>query len=151
KVEAGEPVHSVNTQSSGAATDNYYVLAAADTPVHATHRFGGVSIEISEIVAAGTTTAQYLNCACPAPDMGLIRGMAKDTSAIDTQAALNLIIQDYTLIDYNSTGGADGGELYTIIETATSDTSCLEILRGNPALGTLDVVVHARGYRHDVT
>ena len=150
-IKAGEPVHSVATSSSGVASANTYVLAAADTPVIGTHKFGGVANENSTNVAAGTVAEQFLNTANPVPGVGRIRGKAETVASIDTLAELALLIQDLVLIDYNSTGGTDGGELYTIKVAASADTSGCEIVGGNPALGTLDVTLAATAYRHDVS
>lgn len=150
-IEAGEPVHSVATLTSGASSVNTYVLAAADTPVIGTHRFGGVAIEKSELAAAGTTIEQFLTCACPVPYVGTIEGKAETQASVDTLTELGLIIQDVTLIDYSATGASDGGQLYTIKEVASADTSGLEIVGGNTALSTLKVTIDARAYRHDVS
>lgn len=150
-VVAGEPMHSVATLSSGASTANTYVLAAADTPVIGTHRFGGVALENSENAAAGTTLEQFLTCACPVPYVGMIEGRAETVASVDTLTELALLIQDVVLIDYAATGASDGGQLYTIKESASADTSGLEIVGGNTALSTLKVVVDARAYRHDVS
>ena len=154
-IEAGEPVHSTSTaDNSGGATGgstNSYLLVANDTPIIGTYKFGGVAIENSLNVAAGTTEAQNLSCACPMPNVGILRGDAETKGNISTQAELNAIIQDYVLISYSATGATDGGELYTIHDDASADTSGLEIVRGNIALGTLDVLVDFRAYRHDVT
>lgn len=149
-IEAGEPVHNLGTMSSGASSVNTYVLAAADTPVIGTHRFGGVSIEKAELATAGTTIEQFLTCACPVPYLGKIRGKGETEASIDTLTELALLCGDTVLIDYNATGASDGGQLYTIKVAGSADTSGLEIVGGNPALATLDVVVDARAYRHDV-
>lgn len=149
QIKAGEPLHSLATLSSGAANVNQYVLAAADTPVVGTHKFGGVAIVNSLNVAAGTTKAQFLNTANPVPSVGRIRGKAETSTNVDTMAELVLILQDATLIDYAATGAVDGGELYTIKDTASADTSGLEIADGNIALQTLDVTLVAVAYRHD--
>lgn len=151
QIQAGEPIHSVATLSSGVASANTYVLAAADTPVIGTHKFGGVAIENSENVAAGTVKEQLLNTANPVPNIGRIRGACETSGAVDTLTELALLIQDVVLIDYNSTGASDGGELYTIKNAASADTSGLEIVGGNTATNELDVVVDARAYRHDVS
>lgn len=151
QIQVGEPIHSVATSSSGAASANTYVLAAADTPVIGTHRFGGIANENSENVAAGTVKEQFLNTSLPVPYIGRIRGRAETAANIDTLTELALVIQDYVLIDYAATGAADGGELYTIKDTASADTSGLEIVGGNIALQTLDVTLDARAYRHDVS
>lgn len=150
-IQAGEPLHSVAALTNGAVDVNYYVLAAADTPVIGTHKFGGVALNNSQNVAAGTTKAQDMICACPVPYLGRIRGKAETAASVDTQTELNGLYQDVVLIDYSATGASDGGQLYTIKEVASADTSGLEILAGNVALQTLDVVVAAQAYRHDVS
>lgn len=116
-----------------------------------THKFGGIANENSENVAAGTVAEQFLNCATPVPGVGRIRGKAETAANVDTLTELALLIQDVVLIDYAATGGTDGGQLYTIKDAASADTSGLEIVGGNPALATLDVVVDARAYRSDVS
>lgn len=149
-IEAGEPVHSLGTATSGEVDVNTYVLAAADTPVIGTHAFGGVALKGSENAAAGTTLTQYLNCAIPVASVGRIRGKALTSTEVDTAAELAGLIGDHTLIDYASTGGADGGEGYTIISNPTANTSGLTIVGGNPALAELEVVVDDRAYRNVV-
>ena len=61
-----------------------------------------------------------------------------------------LLFGDVVLIDYSATGAVDGGELYTIKEVGSADTSAFQLVDGNPAKQTLDVVIDGRGYRHDV-
>lgn len=152
-IQAGEPIHSLGaTYSSGAVNTNTYVLAAADTPVIGTHRFGGVAIKNAVLAAAGTVVTQYLPTAVPiAGDAGRIRGKAEVAASIDTAAELAGIIGDLTLIDYAATGASDGGELYTIKETASADTSGFKIEEGNIAKGTLDVSITDEAYRNDVS
>lgn len=150
-IQAGEPVHSVATYSGGVASANTMVLAAADTPVIGTHNFGGVANENSVNVAAGTVAEQWLNVAVPAPHVGRIRGKAETVANVDTITELGLIIMDKTLIDYNATGATDGGQLYTIKDTAAADVNGLTIVYGNTATQELDVVVDARAYCLDVT
>lgn len=150
-IKAGEPLHNLASSSSGAASVNTVVLAATDSPVIGTHRFAGIANENSENAAAGTTQTQYLNAACPVPVVGRIRGKAETAASVDTASEIAGLIGDYTLIDYAATGGTDGGELYTIKEVASADTSGLEIVGGNPALGTLDVTVAEAAYRHDIS
>jgi len=151
-IEVGEPLHTVgSTSSAGEASVNTSVLAAADTPVIGTHLFRGIATGKAKLAAAGTVLAQYLNTANPVPYIGRIRALALTKTEIDTASELAGVIGDFTLIDYNSTGGTDGGELYKIISDATADTSGLEVVGGNTALGTLDVVVAAQAYRSDVS
>lgn len=149
KVRVGEPVHSVASSSSGVANANTYVLAAADTPVVGTHRFGGIANEDALLAAAGTVLEQFLNVAAPVPSVGRIRGKAETSGNVDTLTELALLLGDYVLIDYAATGASDGGPLYTIKDAASADTSGLELVGGNPAKGELDVVLVAVAYRHD--
>jgi len=149
RFEVGEPLHSLAASTSGVADVNTYVLAAADTPVIGTHRFGGVAQEGAEPKnSTDTVTAHTTHVAQPVPNIGRIRGKAETVASIDTASELLGVIGDYTLIDYNSTGGTDGGELYTI-KDAAADTSGLEIVEGNVAKGLLEVVVDNNAYRHD--
>jgi len=150
-IQAGEPLHSLGTLTNGVNGTNESVLAAADTPVIGTHRFSGVAVQDSALNAAGTTLAQFLNCAKPVPYIGWITGNAEVVASVDTLSELHGLIGDVVLIDYNATGATDGGQLYTIKVAASADTSGLEIVGGNYVLGTLDVTVDARAYRHDVS
>jgi hypothetical protein len=137
--------------SSGATTVNTYVLAAADTPVIGTHRFGGIAIKNAVPFSTGTLVAHETLASCPIPQLGRIRGKGETFANVDTDAEILAIIGDVTLIDYSATGASDGGQLYTIKDTASADTSGLEIVDGNAANGTLDVVIDARAYRSDVS
>lgn len=150
-IEAGEPLHSLAALTAGAADVNAYVLAAADTPVIGTHKFGGIANENSELAGAGTNLEQFLNTSNPVPYVGRIRGKGEVAASIDTMAELAGIIQDVVLIDYSAAGGVNGAQLYTIKVAASADTSGLEIVGGNIQLGTLDVTVAAQAYRHDVS
>ncbi len=151
KIRVGEPTHNLGTFSFGVSSVNTCVLAAADTPAIGTHRFCGVADADALLAAAGTVLEQTLNMALPVPYVGRIRGKAETSANVDTLTELALIWGDVTLIDYNATGASDGGPLYTIKDVASADTSGLEIVGGNIALQTLDVVVAAQAYRHDVS
>ena len=151
RYEVGEPLHSLAALTSGAADVNTFVLAAADTPVIGTHKFGGIAIRQARPVSTGTIVAHRTVAACPVPYVGFIRGKAEVAASIDTESELIGIIQDVTLIDYSATGAGDGGELYTIKVAAAADTHGLEIVDGSTAKGTLDVTVCAQAYRHDVS
>jgi len=150
RFEAGEPLYSTASLTSGAASANTFVLAAADFVQNGTNWFGGVALEGAEPKnSTGTLTAQTVTCARPAPYMGMLRGKAETVASVDTDAELLLILNDVTRVDYNSTGGTDGGELYTIKQTAAQDTDLLTIIGGNPAKSTLDVLVDPLAYRID--
>jgi len=150
-ISAGEPLHNVGATYTGGATDvNTSVLAAADTPVIGTHAFRGIANE-NAVLSGSTVAEQFLNTSNPVPNVGRIRGRAETVGSVDTLTELALLIGDFVLIDYNATGASDGGELYLIKEAASADTSGLELVGGNTAIQTLDVVVDFRAYRTDVT
>lgn len=151
RYEVGEPLHGLGALTSGVDNTNTYVLAAADTPVIGTHKFGGVAISRCLPLVTGTVVAHKAMAACPVPWLGRIRGRAETVASVDTTSELIGVTGDVVLIDYNATGGTDGGELYTIKEVASADTSGLEIIDGDILKGTLDVLVDGRAYRHDVS
>jgi hypothetical protein len=149
RYEVGEPLHCVGTYTSGAINVNTFVLAAADTPVVGTHQFGGIALSNCLPFSTGTVVSHTAWAACPIPGVGMIRGKAETAANIDTDAELLAILGDAVLIDYAATGATDGGELYTIKDTASADTSGLTIINGNISKGLLDVTVVAAAYRSD--
>jgi len=149
RFEFGEPLISTATMSSGVASANTWVLAAADFPVLGTHTFGGVAIKGALPFKTGTLVAQEAITVCPIPHAGILRGKAETAANIDTDAELILILNDTALVDYSATGAPDGGELYTIKDTTSADTSGFAIIDGNISKGTLDVEVYATVYRID--
>ncbi len=152
-IVAGEPVHSVATSSSGIASANTYVLAAVDTPIIGTHRFGGISLEnsLNNTAATPVVLEQFLNTANPSPSTGRIRGKAETAANVDTLTELALLLGDMVLIAYDATGASDGAQLYTIHDDATADTSGLELIGGNPATQELEAVLAATAYRWDIS
>lgn len=153
--QVGEPMHNLASWTSGAASVNTFVVAAADTPVIGTHTFGGVAIKAAlPYVGVGTVptiVAQTSIVARPISDLGRLRGKAETAANIDTDAELLAIILDLVLIDYNATGGVGSTPLYTIKDSASANTSGLQIIDGNIAKGTLDVIVDPRAYRSTVS
>lgn len=147
---AGEPLHGLGTLTNGVINTNTYVVAAADTPVIGTHRFGGIAIKNALPQPSGTLVAHTTMTACPIPWLGRIRGRGETAANIDTEAEALGFIGDMVLIDYNATGSPSGGPLYTIKDTASADTSGLEIAEVNVRKGLIDVYVDGRAYRHDV-
>lgn len=151
----GEPLHNLGTLTSGAVSVNTFVVAAAATPVIGTHRFGGIANKDAlppvPNGASATVVAHTTMASCPVSDLGRIRGKGKTFANVDTDAEILLIIGDAVLIDYAATGSPSSGPLYTINDTASANTSGLEIIEGNAARGTLDVVVDPRAYRNTVS
>ena len=152
---AGEPLHGLGTLSSGAINTNTFVVAAADTPVIGTHRFGGIAIKdaLPPVAngASATLVAHTTLAACPIPWLGRLRGKGETAADIDTEAEALGLIGDAVLIDYAATGSPSGGPLYTIKTAGSADTSALEIAEVNVAKGLVDAYVDGRAYRHDVS
>lgn len=151
RAEVGEPIHIIPSHTAGVSTLNTVILAAADSPVIGTHAFVGVNAERFAVNAAGTVIAQKVMVTVPIPQASLIRGKAQTKASIDTDAELLGVLWDVTVIDYNATGASDGGELYTIIETATANTGGLTIQNGNTVKGTLDCVIDERAMRFTIS
>ena len=151
RYEVGEPAHSLAALTSGAADVNTFVLAAADTPVIGTHKFGGIFTSFCEPQPTGTVVAHWAVTSRPIADAGRISGKAETAGSVDTLSELVGLLQDTTLIDYAATGAVDGGELYTIKIAVAADTSGLEIAGGDYVKGILEVLVDPRAYRHDVS
>lgn len=155
RFEFGEPlIQAGATFSTGTATANVFTLAATDIGVIGSDNFGGIALEGAEPKnSSSTLVAQTVNCACPVSWLGQIEGQAEDSTLMDTASELLDIIQDTALIDYNSSGGTDGGELYTIKETTSVDTGAFQIVEGNIGKGTLRVIMDGRFYRlaNDIT
>lgn len=150
RFEVGEPIIGASrTMTSGASSTNVWTLAAIDVGVLGTDVFGGIAKEGAEPKnSTGTLVAQTVTCAVPVPMIGRIRGVAETAASVDTAAELLALINDRMLIDYNATGAADGGELYTIKVAPSASTSAFELIEGNTFKGTLDVVCDERIYRN---
>lgn len=148
---AGEPIHTDATYGSGAITSNTWVVAAVDTPVVGTYMLGGIASRDAQVNSAGTVIAQKAEVIVPIPWLTRIRGKAETKTGVDTDAELLLVLYDVTLLDYAATGSPSSGPLYTILQTASADSSGLTIIDGNIAQGTLDVIVDPRALRNDIT
>ena len=149
RIEPGEPIiQAAVTWASGVATSNTFTLAAIDILVVATDIFGGIATRRSRPVPTGTIVAQTLFASCPVPHIGRIRGKSETTTSWDTDTEVLGFINDFVLIDYSATGAPDSGELYTI-KTPAADTSGFQVVEGNAAKQTVDIVCDPDVYRFD--
>lgn len=137
---AGEPLMRTPTYSSGATNVNKVVVLTDTKPRVATDNFMGVATKDAEVGSTGTVIAHTTFFAAPIPWVTRIRGRAKTATNVDTDAELLLILGD--LVDFDLTTA-----VYTIDDVAASNASALEIVDGNPAKSTLDVIVDGRGMR----
>lgn len=136
---AGEPLMRVPTYSSGATNTNTAVVLTDTKPRVATDEFLGVATKDAE-VSGVTVTAHTTFFAAIIPNITRIRGRAKTAANVDTDAELLLILND--LVDFDLTAST-----YTIDDTAASNASGLQVIDGNTAKSTLDVIVDARALR----
>lgn len=141
---AGEPMNSLVVQSSGAANVNTVVVLTTSKPVIGTDSFKGIAAKDAQVNSSAAVIAQTIPVTIPIPNITKIRGRAKVATNVDTDAELLGLLQDLVLFDL--TAG-----VYTINETATANTSGLEIVDGNIFKGTLDVVVDVRAIRSKVS
>lgn len=129
------------TYSSGAASVNTVTPVTDTKPRVATDSFCGVSDKDAEINSSATVIAHTTFFAAIIPGITRIRGRAKTaTGIVDTDANLILVLNDF--VDFDLTAG-----VYTIDGTAVSNASALQIVDGNVAKGTLDVIVDGRSLR----
>lgn len=150
RFEAGEPlIQAAPTWTSGVASANVSTLATIDTLVVGTDIFSGVATRGARPQATGTLVAQTTFASCPVPHIGRLRGKGEISTSIDTDAEILLLINDFMLIDYSATGAPDSGELYTIKVLAAADTTGFQLIEGNAAKQTLDVVCDPDVYRFD--
>lgn len=140
---AGEPLNNLSTLSSGAATVNTVVVLTDTKPRVATDWFQGIAAKDAEVNSSATVIAHKTFVTIPIANATRIRGRAKVAANVDTDAELLLIMFD--AVDFDLTTA-----VYTIDDTAASNASALQIVDGNPAKSTLDVVVDARAFRYAV-
>lgn len=136
---AGEPAMRTPTYTSGASSVNTVVVLTDAKPRVATDDFVGIFAK-DALPASGTIVAHTTQVVVPIPYVTIIRGRAKVAANVDTDAELLLILND--LVDFDLTTAA-----YTIDDTAASNASGLQIVNGNIAKQTLDVIVDARAMR----
>jgi hypothetical protein len=149
RVEVGEPMISPSRSlSSGASNLNVWVLAAIDVGVLGTDLFGGVALRGSNPFSTGTVVASKIPVARPVGSIGILRGLGETAASVDTEAEVLALLGDRMLIDYNATGGTDGGEKYTIKVAPSANTSAFELFDANVAKGVLDVTCDDRIYRN---
>lgn len=149
RYEVGEPLTSTATLSSGVASANTFVLAAADFVTNGTNWFGGVAIKRCRPLGTGTVTAHTSRAVRPIGYAGQLWGRAETVASVDTDAELLAILHDVTRVDYDATGAADGGQLYTVKEAAAQDTDLFSIIDGNITTGDLGLLVDQLAYRID--
>lgn len=136
-INVGEPVNSLATLTSGAASVNTVVVLTDGKPLIGTDNFIGIA------AAAGTHTASAAGRVSVTriyPYVSEIWGKAKSVAAIDTDAELLGILGDAVLFDLTSS-------VYTIDQAAASNAAGLTVIDGNIARGELGVTVDARAMR----
>lgn len=143
---SGEPINFAGTYTSGVASVNTVVVLTDAKPVIGTDNFVGIAHKDAQVNSAGTVVAHKTSVTTIIGGLGgtRIRGKAKTTTNIDTDAELLAVLWDVVLFDL-TTG------VYTIDETGAADTSGLTIVDGIPSKGTLDVIVDARAMRADIS
>ncbi len=139
---AGEPMNNLSTLSSGAASVNTVVVLTDTKPRVATDWFQGIAA--IDAPGTGTLVAHTTYVTVPIPWVTRLRGKAKVAANVDTDAELLLVLFD--AVDFDLTSA-----VYTIDDTAASNASGLNIVNGNTAKSTLDVLVDVRAFRYAIS
>lgn len=142
---AGEPLNGVVTYSSGVAATNTISQAADGTPVigTATTFFAGIAAEDAPVGTDTTVDASWVDVSEPIAGFTKMRAKAKTTANADSESELIGLLYDLVLWDLTAS-------VFTIDETATADTSGLQIRGGIWETGHLDVIADPRAMRTDV-
>lgn len=140
----GEPLMKTPTYSSGAVSVNTVTPVTNTKPIIGTDEFVGVASIDASVNSSNTVTAQKTQATVLIPNVTIMRALASSTSAINTDAALILLLGN--VVTFNLTSS-----VYTINSTATVNTAALTIVGGNSVKGTLDVTVDGRAYRQAVS
>lgn len=141
---AGEPANYVGTNTTGTASVNTVVVLTDTKPRVATDSFQGIFAKDAEVNSSATVIAHKAYVTVPIPNVTRIRGRAKTAASVDTDTELLGLLFDY--LDFDLTVA-----VYTIDESAASNTSGLVCVDGNPAKSTLDVTVDGRAIRYAVS
>lgn len=136
-INPGEPLKT-RTAQNNAATD-LIPVATGDCEI-GTDDLIGIANSVSNEAAA--TTAGKVEV-ITLTDASVIRGKAHTATNVDTQAEIDLLLFAWVTFDVDALAGTNGD--FTVDENETLDTNVnsLQIRRGDPVLGTLDVKVHA--------
>lgn len=136
-IAKGEPLKT-RTVANNAATD--LIPVGNGDPEIATDDFVGIANSAST-EASVTTEGKVEVITCKGSTV--IRGKATTFANIDTQAEIDLLLFAWVTFDVTALTGTNGD--FTVDEDETLDTNVngLQIMRGDPVLGTLDVRVHS--------
>lgn len=136
---AGEPMMRTPTYTAGVLTTNTITVVTDAKPRVATDDFIGIATKDAPTTPT-TLAAHTTSVMVPIAHITKMRGRAKTAANVDTDAELLGVLGD--LVDFDLTAGA-----YTIDDVAASNASALQIVDGNIAKQTLDVIIDARGLR----
>lgn len=130
-MKAGEPI------KVDIAYSNYVILLETGDPEIGTDQFVGIARKTSTETSALSGVVEFITLL---PVQTVLRADASDSTAIDTDAELLAIFNDWVCFDLSATTCA-----FTIDENEGSDVSVhgLKIIDGNIGDGTLDVIVSA--------
>ena len=147
---AGEPLNGVVAYTTGVGDANTVTQAADATPVidaaGANAFFVGISAQDAEVNSAGTVIASDVAVAEVIPNYTRMRGKAETTTTCDTLTELIGLLYDLVLWDSVTITG-----VFQIDNSATADTSGLQIRGGIWEKSMLDVVVDFRAMRTELT
>lgn len=136
-INPGEPLKT-RTVANSAATD--LIPVGDGDPEIATDDFIGIANSKST-EASATTEGKVEVITCKGSTF--IRGKATTYANIDTQAEIDVLLFAWVTFDVTALTGTNGDFTVDENETLDSNVNGLQIMRGDPVLGTLDVRVHS--------
>ena len=136
-INVGEPLKT-RTVANSAATD--LIPLGDGDPEIATDDFVGIANSISTEAAATTEGKVEV---ITLKGTTVLRGKATTVANIDTQAEIDVLLFAWVTVDVTAKSGTNGDFTIDEDETLDSNVNGLQIQRGDPVLGTLDVRVHS--------
>ena len=136
-IAKGEPLKT-RTVADSAATD--LIPVGTGDPEIATDDLIGIANSVSTEAAVTTEGAVEV---ITLKGSSHIRGKATTSGNIDTQAEIDLLLFAWVTFDVTALTGTNGDFTVDEDETLDSNVNGLQIMRGDPVMGTLDVRVHS--------
>lgn len=147
---AGEPLNVDGGYTTGVISVNTVTQAADATPVidaaGSNAFFVGISAQDATVNNAGTVLASYVDVVEVIPNFTRMRGKAETITSCDTLSELIGLLFDVVLWDSATISG-----VFQIDDSATADTSGLQIRGGVWERSMLDVIVDFRAMRTELT
>jgi len=144
----GDPMINTATYSSGVASANQIVIAAASDVTAVSEQFAGILAKDMEVSAAGLVLAHRTVVDVPFPMISRIEALLTDTTTGDTESEAIGLLSDIYMIGMS---GSAGSGVYSWT-AAGADTAAFQAAWYNAPKGLLQCTIDVRGMsRKDIT